>query len=128
MFYSNSSGSDPLNMSKSDMLRGIITEKLSTAAREILAVVERTVTDYEKEASAFRQEIDRQRRQLELLQPQVKLRRGDVEAVERHRLMGNHPDDEDDDDEEDPVAVSKRIQEDLKDPDYETSSRLQVNC
>ncbi|MEQ2182570.1 hypothetical protein GOODEAATRI_023731 [Goodea atripinnis] len=57
-------------MSKSDMLRGIITEKLSTAAREILAVVERTVTDYEKEASAFRQEIDRQRRQLELLQPQ----------------------------------------------------------
>ncbi|MED6288524.1 hypothetical protein CHARACLAT_027497 [Characodon lateralis] len=108
-------------MSKSDMLRGIITEKLSTAAREILAVVERTVTDYEKEASAFRQEIDRQRRQLELLQPQVKLRRGDVEAAERHRLMGNHPDDEDD--EEDPVAISKRIQEDLKDPDYETSSR-----
>ncbi|XP_047242807.1 zinc finger protein-like isoform X1 [Girardinichthys multiradiatus] len=125
MFYSNSSGSDPLNMSKSDMLRGIITEKLSTAAREILAVVERTVTDYEKEASAFRQEIDRQRRQLELLQPQVKLHREDVEAAERHRLMGNHPDDDedDDDDEEDPVAISKWIQEDLKDPDYETSSR-----
>ncbi|MEQ2168471.1 hypothetical protein GOODEAATRI_014763 [Goodea atripinnis] len=63
-------------MSKSDILRGIITEKLSTAAREILAVVERTVTDYEKEASGFRQQIDRQRRQLELLQPQVKLHRG----------------------------------------------------
>ncbi|KAK5618340.1 hypothetical protein CRENBAI_019411 [Crenichthys baileyi] len=111
-------------MSKSDMLRGIITEKLSTAAREILAVVERTVADYEKEASGFRQQIDRQRRQLELLQPQVKLRRADVEAAERHRLTGNHPDDDDDDDDdEDPAAISKRIQEDLKDPDYETSPR-----
>uniref|UniRef100_A0AAQ5YRV1 C2H2-type domain-containing protein n=1 Tax=Amphiprion ocellaris TaxID=80972 RepID=A0AAQ5YRV1_AMPOC len=59
-------------MSKSDILRGIIVEKLSTAAREILAVVERTVTDYEEEASGFRQEIDRQRRQLELLQPEIK--------------------------------------------------------
>ncbi|XP_047242789.1 zinc finger protein 250-like isoform X3 [Girardinichthys multiradiatus] len=76
MFFCSSSGSDPLSMSKSDILRGIITEKLSTAAREILAVVERTVTDYEKEASGFRQQIDRQRRQLELLQPQVKLHRG----------------------------------------------------
>uniref|UniRef100_A0A3B5BDF4 Transcriptional repressor CTCF-like n=1 Tax=Stegastes partitus TaxID=144197 RepID=A0A3B5BDF4_9TELE len=62
-------------MSKSDILRGIITEKLSTAAREILAVVERTVTDYEEEASGFRRELDRQRRQLELLQPQVQLER-----------------------------------------------------
>uniref|UniRef100_A0A3Q3A3A0 Zinc finger protein 287-like n=1 Tax=Kryptolebias marmoratus TaxID=37003 RepID=A0A3Q3A3A0_KRYMA len=63
------SSAAPGNMSKTDILRGIITEKLSTAAREILAVVERTVADYEEEASAFRQEIDRQRRQLELLQP-----------------------------------------------------------
>ncbi|KAM4714027.1 uncharacterized protein FYW61_019132 [Anableps anableps] len=116
-------------MSKSDILRGIITEKLSTAAREILAVVERTVADYEQEVSGFRREIDRQRRQLELLQPQVKLHRGDVEAAERHRLTGNHSDDDDDgddddgdddDEEEDPVAISKLIQEDLKDPDYET--------
>uniref|UniRef100_A0A3Q2VRW3 Transcription factor 7-like 2 n=1 Tax=Haplochromis burtoni TaxID=8153 RepID=A0A3Q2VRW3_HAPBU len=79
---SSSGGSEPLdgvaNMSKSDILRGIITEKLSTAAREILAVVERTIVDYEEEVAGFRQEIDRQRRLLELLQPRVKLERTDV--------------------------------------------------
>ncbi|KAM9425631.1 uncharacterized protein KZ484_011500 [Pholidichthys leucotaenia] len=81
MFYRvmNSSGGA---VSKSDILRGIITEKLSTAAREILAVVERTVADYEEEASGFRREIDRQRRQLELLQPQVKLERRDLNIHE----------------------------------------------
>jgi len=81
MFYWKRSGGceqlDSLgNMSKTDILRGIITEKLSTAAREILAVVERTVADYEEEASGFRQQIERQSRQMELLQPQVKLHRG----------------------------------------------------
>ncbi|XP_039865792.1 uncharacterized protein LOC120720225 isoform X1 [Simochromis diagramma] len=64
--------SDP-NTSKTDMLRGVIAEKLTLAAREILAVVEKTVADYEEEAVGFRQEIDRQRRLLELLQPEVKL-------------------------------------------------------
>ena len=64
------------NMSKAEILRIIISEKLATAAQEILAVVERTVAGYEEEASGFRREIDRQRRQLEvLLQPQVKLER-----------------------------------------------------
>ncbi|XP_030608832.1 uncharacterized protein LOC115796606 [Archocentrus centrarchus] len=93
MFYwansgSSGCGSEPLdsvgNMSKSDILRGIITEKLSTAAREILAVVERTVADYEEEAVGFKREIDRQRRQLELLQPRVKLERRDLDI---HELM-----------------------------------------
>uniref|UniRef100_A0A3P9DT56 C2H2-type domain-containing protein n=1 Tax=Maylandia zebra TaxID=106582 RepID=A0A3P9DT56_9CICH len=56
MFYLEKSGNSEspdsvANMSKSDILRGIITEKLSTAAREILAVVERTVADYEEEAA-----------------------------------------------------------------------------
>lgn len=65
---------DSLAMSKAEILRGIVTEKLTTAAQEILAVVERTVAGYEEEASGFRREIDRQRRQLEvLLQPRVKL-------------------------------------------------------
>ncbi|XP_054881449.1 zinc finger protein 79-like [Poeciliopsis prolifica] len=121
MFHCSRGGSDPLNMSKSDFLRGIITEKLSTAAREILAVVERTVADYEQEASSFRREIDRQRRQLELLQPLVRLDRADVEEAERHKLTGNHSDEEEE--EEDPVAISKLIQEDLQDPDYEIPPR-----
>lgn len=53
-------------MSKSSSLRRIITERLSSATREVLAVVETTVADYEEEAEGFRQEINRQRRQLEL--------------------------------------------------------------
>lgn len=74
----NRGGSETLdslgNISKAEILRGIVTEKLTTAAQEILAVVERTVAGYEEEASGFRREIDRQRRQLEvLLQPRVKL-------------------------------------------------------
>ncbi|XP_018545307.1 zinc finger protein 317 [Lates calcarifer] len=83
MFYwmkRNTGGSETLDglgdMSKAEILRGIVTEKLATAAEEILAVVERTVAGYEEEASGFRREIDRQRRQLEvLLQPRVKLER-----------------------------------------------------
>ncbi|KAG8005876.1 hypothetical protein GBF38_004888 [Nibea albiflora] len=88
MFYwmKSSSGSEALhslgNISKAEILRGIVTEKLTTAAQEILAVVERTVAGYEEEASGFRREIDRQRRQLEvLLQPQVKLERRGQEFI-----------------------------------------------
>ncbi|XP_014906637.1 zinc finger protein 852-like isoform X4 [Poecilia latipinna] len=149
MFYCSSSGSDPLNMSKSGILRGIITEKLSTAAREIIAVVERTVADYEKEASGFRREIDRQRRQLELLQPQVKLHRGakaglpDLQSHEvvvvgeeqrQHadvRDSGSldflwYGDDDHDEDIQPVVQVTPRSRpkrEDLTDPDYEISPR-----
>nr|XP_046236003.1 uncharacterized protein LOC124054270 isoform X3 [Scatophagus argus] len=62
------------NVSKTELLRGVVVEKLTAAAQEILAVVERTVACYEEEASGLRQEIDRQRRQLEnLLQPRIKL-------------------------------------------------------
>ncbi|KAM9836860.1 uncharacterized protein ACBR49_019274 [Aulostomus maculatus] len=65
-------------VSKAEILRGIIAEKLTTAAQEILAAVERVVADYEDAASGFRRDIERQRRQMELLlQPQVKLERTD---------------------------------------------------
>ncbi|XP_008290879.1 transcriptional repressor CTCF-like isoform X2 [Stegastes partitus] len=149
MFYwmkGSGGGPEPLHglgaMSKSDILRGIITEKLSTAAREILAVVERTVTDYEEEASGFRRELDRQRRQLELLQPQVQLERRallhdvdglqdeeDKEQQQTQQVCPGDPDSgsfvwyNDDDDEEQPATSSTQQQEDLKDPDYQTPSR-----
>ncbi|KAM4714015.1 uncharacterized protein FYW61_019125 [Anableps anableps] len=61
---------------KSDMshshLRGVITQRLSTAATEILADVEMTFVVYEAEVSGLKQEIDRLKSQLELLQPRVK--------------------------------------------------------
>ncbi|XP_078792929.1 uncharacterized protein LOC105353778 isoform X1 [Oryzias latipes] len=74
---------DSESFSKADILRGIITEKLSIATRDILAVVERTVADYEEEASGFRRRIARQERQLELLQPRVRLRRPLLEPEPR---------------------------------------------
>ncbi|XP_013879856.1 histone H2A.Z-specific chaperone CHZ1, partial [Austrofundulus limnaeus] len=150
MFVFSSGGSEPLGVSKSDFLRGIITEKLSTAAREILAVVERTVADYEEEGSGFRQEIDRQRRQLELLQPQVTLHRGDLhkheemvvgEEPEEQQLIQtdveeaesqNHGDDDDDGgqddddddhiDDEEPETTSSQNQEEIKELKIKTSS------
>ncbi|KAM9425633.1 uncharacterized protein KZ484_011515 [Pholidichthys leucotaenia] len=79
----------PGTVTKSGMLRGIITEKLSTAAREILAVVERTIADYEEEASSFRREIDRQRRQLELLQPEVKTEASGIEDCRSLKLYSH---------------------------------------
>lgn len=57
-------------MSRADTLRGFVTERLSAAAREILAAVGTIVAAYEEEASGFKLEISRQRRQLERLQPQ----------------------------------------------------------
>lgn len=52
-------------MSQIEVLRGFVTERLTAASREILAAVEGLVAGYE-------QEIDRQRRQLEVLrQPPV---------------------------------------------------------
>lgn len=64
-------------MSKGDVIRGFVTERLAVASQEILAVVDKIVAGYEEEASGFRQEIERQRRQLEeLLQPEVRPKAG----------------------------------------------------
>nr|XP_004574919.2 zinc finger protein 583 [Maylandia zebra] len=146
MFYLEKSGNSEspdsvANMSKSDILRGIITEKLSTAAREILAVVERTVADYEEEAAGFRQEIDRQRRLLELLQPRVKLERTDLDIHEVVVMTGDKEDQQhthlpgmegpgspsllrrDEDEDEQRMAQmsmsSRQKRENLMHPDYE---------
>lgn len=54
-------------MSKGEILRGFVTERLAAATQEILEVVDGIVAGYEEEASGFRQEIERQRRQLEVL-------------------------------------------------------------
>ncbi|XP_034021016.1 uncharacterized protein LOC117505464 [Thalassophryne amazonica] len=127
------------NMSKADILRGIVNEKLATAAREILAVVERTVAGYEEEASGFREEIDRQRRQLEAFQPKVKLERPDLHEyeafavhegkVEQHcqhtaledtRTLSFDRQQEGDDDEEERLALSFSQ---IQDMDYPSPSR-----
>ncbi|KAM9424156.1 uncharacterized protein KZ484_009883 [Pholidichthys leucotaenia] len=113
------------------MLRGIITEKLSAAAREILAVVERTVADYEEEASGFRREIDRQRRQLELLQPEIKLERietgVDIESLRRLWFHTGGDGEEEQQQLVQPSMSPRQNPEALKDPDDEVRSSLSLN-
>ncbi|KAG8005899.1 hypothetical protein GBF38_004943, partial [Nibea albiflora] len=89
-------------MSRGDALRGFVTDRLAAASREILAVVDRVVAGYEEEASGFRREIDRQRRQLEvLLQPRVTLTRTGVKRGRSLGLDEEGEEDEDGDEDED---------------------------
>ncbi|XP_045897944.1 uncharacterized protein LOC123965465 isoform X2 [Micropterus dolomieu] len=153
----NGSGSGTLDsvciMSRSEILRGIVTEKLTTAAQEIFAVVERTVAGYEEEASGLRQEIDRQRRQLEaVLQPRVKLERREYlipdpeghDAVVREEQQKEEQTQQSGEEDsgsigqlrgdggnEEPqlsVQPATSLKEDLKDPDYQIESRSQITA
>ncbi|XP_078100499.1 uncharacterized protein LOC144513327 isoform X1 [Sander vitreus] len=62
------------NRSKAEILRGLLAEKLSAAGQDICAAVETTCAGYEEEASALKEENERQRKRLTaLLQPEIKL-------------------------------------------------------
>lgn len=59
-------------MSKIEMLRLLINQRLTAAAEEIFGVFGRTIAEYEEEISRSKVEIDRQRRLLDLSrQPQI---------------------------------------------------------
>ncbi|KAM4724962.1 uncharacterized protein FYW61_013880 [Anableps anableps] len=61
-------------MSKIEMLRLLINQRLTAAAEEIFDVFGRTIVEYEEEISRSKLEIDRQRRLLELSRkPQISL-------------------------------------------------------
>lgn len=53
-------------MSKIEMLRLLINQRLTAAAEEIFGVFGRTIAEYEEEISRSKLEIDRQRRLLDL--------------------------------------------------------------
>ncbi|CAL8296350.1 unnamed protein product [Lota lota] len=57
----------PSNMSKIEELRVYVNERLRSAAVEILGVVEKTITDYEDQASQLKRETDRQRNLLDIV-------------------------------------------------------------
>ncbi|XP_034413309.1 zinc finger protein 169-like isoform X3 [Cyclopterus lumpus] len=143
MFYcTRSSGGD--HVTKAEILRGVVAEKMTTAAREILAVVERTVAGYEHEAAGFRRELHRLER---LLQPErtalipedeeghevVVLGEEEEEEEEQPAeqsvedtgslglLWFEDEDDGDDEERQRAATTSRRRREDLKDPDYQTS-------
>ncbi|KAK1890091.1 Zinc finger protein 300 [Dissostichus eleginoides] len=88
------------NLSKSEMLRAVVADKLTSASQEILAVVQWTVAGFEDEISALRSEITRQRHQLELLQPRITLCRPE-EAVRVEAGGGEAPKEEEQIDVED---------------------------
>ena len=59
-------------MSRIEMLRVLITQRLTAAAEEIFGVFGRTIAEYEEEISRSKLEIDRQRRLLDLSRkPQI---------------------------------------------------------
>lgn len=58
----------PGRSSRAAALRSFVAERLSAASREILAAVCTAVAAYEEEASGFREELHRQRKQLLELQ------------------------------------------------------------
>lgn len=59
-------------MSKIEMLRLLINQRLTEAAEEIFGVFGRTIAEYEEEISRSKLEIDRQRRLLDLtMKPQI---------------------------------------------------------
>lgn len=63
-----------VKMSKIEMLRLLINQRLTEAAEEIFGVFGRTIAEYEEEISRSKLEIDRQRRLLDLSRkPQVSL-------------------------------------------------------
>ena len=57
----------PSNMSKIDEIRVYVNERLRSAAVEILGVIEKTITDYEDQASHLKREADRQRNLLDIV-------------------------------------------------------------
>lgn len=59
-------------MSKIELLRLLISQRLTAAAEEIFGAFGRTVAEYEEEISRFKLEIERQRRLLDLSRtPQI---------------------------------------------------------
>lgn len=61
-----------------EILRKLITDKLSTAVQEILAVVETTISGYDSEVLLLKHELSQHKRQLDsILLPEVKLIRID---------------------------------------------------
>ncbi|XP_076020518.1 uncharacterized protein LOC143011508 [Genypterus blacodes] len=69
-------------MSKVQMLRAFVSQRLSSAVEEIFVLFERTITEYEDEVSRSKEENERQRKLLEAVwSPEVHLERADVQQV-----------------------------------------------
>ncbi|XP_078020599.1 uncharacterized protein LOC144459804 [Epinephelus lanceolatus] len=69
-------------MSKVQMLRALVKQRLTAAAEEIFGLFERTIAEYEEELCRSKEENERQRKLLEaVLNPQLRLHRADVQQL-----------------------------------------------
>ncbi|XP_032363648.1 uncharacterized protein LOC116680451 [Etheostoma spectabile] len=66
-------------MSKVQMLRGLVEQRLTAAAEEIFGLVERTIAEYEEELCRSKEEHERQRKRLDaVFSPQLRLHRAEL--------------------------------------------------
>ncbi|XP_049923361.1 uncharacterized protein LOC126404276 isoform X24 [Epinephelus moara] len=69
-------------MSKVQMLRSLVQQRLTAAAEEIFGLVERTIAEYEEELCRSKEENERQRKLLDaVFNPQLRLHRADVQQL-----------------------------------------------
>ncbi|XP_049424969.1 uncharacterized protein LOC125884173 isoform X2 [Epinephelus fuscoguttatus] len=69
-------------MSKVQMLRSLVKQRLTAAAEEIFGLVERTIAEYEEELCRSKEENERQRKLLDaVFNPQLRLHRTDVQQL-----------------------------------------------
>ncbi|XP_044192068.1 zinc finger protein 32-like isoform X2 [Thunnus albacares] len=69
-------------MSKVQMLRASVTQRLTAAAEEIFVLFERSIAEYEEELSRSKEENERQRKLLDaVFNPQLQLHRADIQQL-----------------------------------------------
>ncbi|XP_049424604.1 zinc finger protein 629-like [Epinephelus fuscoguttatus] len=69
-------------MSKVQMLRSLVKQRLTAAAEEIFGLFERTIAEYEEELCRSKEENERQRKLLDaVFNPQLQLNEGDVQQL-----------------------------------------------
>ncbi|XP_078119585.1 uncharacterized protein LOC144526190 [Sander vitreus] len=69
-------------MSKVQMLRALVEQRLTAAAEEICGLFERTIAEYEEELCRSKEENERQQGRLDaVFNPQLRLHRADVQQL-----------------------------------------------
>ncbi|XP_068590947.1 SWI/SNF complex subunit SMARCC1-like [Cebidichthys violaceus] len=71
-----------VKMSKVQMLRSLVNQRLTAADEEIFGLLERTIAEYEEELSRSKEENERQRKLLDAVcNPEVRIQRADVQQL-----------------------------------------------
>ncbi|XP_054461506.1 zinc finger protein ZFP2-like [Anoplopoma fimbria] len=69
-------------MSKAQILRSLVNQRLTAAAEEIFELFERTIAEHEEELSRSKEENERQRKLLDaVFNPQLRLQKADVQQL-----------------------------------------------